>query len=101
MHARRFNGPLKVKATPNLAVRVGKTQSAWGRSPIFPQSRDGYVGKTHHVNAQRYTDQKICSSGQLVKTESKLWCDIDPPQSQYPLNTVVLIGDMNLMSCRV
>ena len=25
----RFNGPLKVKATPNLAVRVGKTQSAY------------------------------------------------------------------------
>lgn len=35
---------------------------------MLPQPR-GYVGKTHHVNAQRHTDQKICRNGQLVKTE--------------------------------
>ena len=28
-NALKFNGPLNVKATPNLAVLVGKTQSAW------------------------------------------------------------------------
>lgn len=46
----------------------------------------------HHVNTQRYTDQKICSSGWLVKIESDRYCGNDLLQSQCPLHIVVLIS---------
>lgn len=71
------------------------------RKSLVTQPRNNYVGKTHHVNSQRYTNQKICSSSQLINIGSEMCCGIDPPRSQCPLNIVVLVGDMNLVSCMV
>ena len=50
----KFIGPLKVKATPNLAVRVGKTQSA---CEVMSSGVKRSRYSPYHVNAQRDTDQ--------------------------------------------
>jgi len=52
----RFRGPLWVRATPNRAVRVGKTQSAcqvvWGRAPVN-------FKLAYHVNPQCNTNHEV------------------------------------------
>ena len=39
MHVRRFRGPVGVSATPNLAVLVGNTQSAYSQVKILLSNR--------------------------------------------------------------
>lgn len=53
----RLSGPLNVSATPNRAVRVGKTQSACATMRITAGHR--MVLAAHHVNTQSDADEKI------------------------------------------
>lgn len=67
--ALRLRGPLKVKATPNLAVRVGNTQSAWvtvrGLRVNVCQSQ------AYHINTQCNANQQIWSRRSGLAARSK------------------------------
>jgi len=55
--ALRLRGPRCVKATPNLAVRVGNTQSAC--LTYGSKYRNTRRGGTYHINSESNTDKQI------------------------------------------
>ena len=84
--SRRLTAPLCVNATPNRAVRVGKTQSACSVTSSHEFKKKGVC--PYHIDTECHTNQKVCV---LVSCQQAMVCLYSYLlQIQFPLNIEAL-----------
>jgi hypothetical protein len=89
---RRFKGPLNVSATPNRAVRVGKTQSAlMDAYNDVSEHSDRKRELAYHIDSKSHAYQKVLNGESLDAVHIKyMYGETYLLQSLCPCNTAVL-----------